>query len=138
MGLFSSNTVKNDVSFFDDKFIKIQMAVNINDSFTLKNECTDEMYRFLMQCKADNVRSQYTNVVENVKIQNSFEADSFYDEDLDQDFVKINFQFWMSDYYIDNLGNVVSGYTKDPQFIEESWVFTSSNNRDWYLASIEE
>jgi predicted lipid-binding transport protein (Tim44 family) len=135
------NTVKENrddrLPLFEQKFLAIQDAVGTNNRDILEAECTEEMYDFFMQCKADNIRNRTQNVVENVIIKNMFTRDTFFDEDLDQDFHAVIIQFTMSDYFIDESGNIVGSI--EPQFIEETWVFTRNPNHNvWLLASIED
>ena len=122
---------------FEEKFLRIQSAVNSNSVNVLQNECTQEMFDFLMDNKAQNIRNGLTNIVENVKVQNMYTIDAFNDEDLGQDFHTVRIQFWMSDYYVDGNNVLVEGSVA-PQYFEETWVFTRVEGSTlWFLASIE-
>jgi predicted lipid-binding transport protein (Tim44 family) len=142
MGLFDffkKTEVDTDANLpiFEKMFLDIQAAVDNDDERTLKLLCTDEMYKSLMQGKADNVRNDASNVVEDVTIKHIFTVDTDYDEDLKQNFHEVQFQFTLRDYYVDGKGELLSDSTKEPQFIEEIWVFTqSANAKSWYLSDI--
>jgi len=139
MGIFRREveTRENTLANFERMFIDIQMAVSNGNDDVLDAECTQEMFDYFMQCKADNIRNRVKNVIENITIENAFTADSFYDEDMDQDFHSVHFQFNMSDYYVDLTGNIVDG-SQESVFIEETWVFTRVPGHNvWLLASIE-
>jgi predicted lipid-binding transport protein (Tim44 family) len=142
MGLFGfgrKEENRDDVlPMFKDKFIAIQTAVNEGNQDVLREECTEEMFDFFMKCKADNIRNRVRNIIENVVVENIFTIDTFYDEDLNQDFHAVRLQFTMSDYYVDPAGELVEG-SKEPEFMEETWVFTRKPHSSfWILASIEE
>jgi len=145
MGLFDifrkkEHNKEDNLPIFEKMFFDIQAAVDNDDERTLKELCTEEMFISLMKGKADNVRNGATNIVEDIEIKHRFTVDAYYDGDVLQDFHEVHFQFTVSDYYINDSGELLPGSSKDPQFIEEVWVFTRSvysKDNSWYLSDIE-
>lgn len=122
---------------FKEIFYIIQKAVAEKNQQVIHDYCTPEEEAHLNSCIADNNNHNVINVIENVNIDFAYILEERYDEDLEQPFVFVRFQFSMVDYYKDNLTGAIVEGSLEPIKVEETWVFTSANDRDWYLASIE-
>lgn len=118
-----------------DIFFGVQAAWSKRDMEPMRSKLTEEMFQIL-QAQLDEMRKQgKINRLENVALRSVEPVEAW--QEAGNDYVTVKIEASLLDYFVDEVGRLISGSDREPVKFEEYWTFTRPvGSNPWKLSAI--
>jgi predicted lipid-binding transport protein (Tim44 family) len=131
---------EQDKKSFENLLLQIQNAWSQQDTATLRQLSTPEMYQFFEETIRDNQQRNIANYISGVQLMKLEVLDTW--QEHNAKFVKTALTWKAIDYAVNTSlpsndpGYLIDGNMREPTMASEIWTFTSEYNGPWLLAEI--